>query len=339
MPVMKCSNGEYKIGNDGDCRYSTKEKAEKAQQAYYASKNESVEEGDVHEGRWPTGPDWLAEYWDFLDRIELFTPGDVEDATNHFLSKNPEARKATDEIEQAMQEKIQEFEDEDLELNEDRRRPINTENYNIFYQQMLGDLINSSPSYKDLIYKELWPLVKGGDINKPRPNIFTKRDFGSFEASMIRNFRDPSYNYFTELVKELWQAIQSNKNNNITEDSAEETKDTVSMDHSFLLRILELMREYEGMDDVLLHKVADRIIEKGDTVTMDDYDDIVQDLDPEKAGYSSKYGNDEMEEEVLKSPQDWDDGDRGPVTDDPEHQGKRELDELDMLLRWSGQKR
>jgi hypothetical protein len=164
---------------------------------------------------------------------------------------------------------------------------------------------------------------------------FDTRSFGHFEQSMIRAFRNPSSNKFDELVRELWHLIQGNKSLN----EAEGDDDTVSMDHSFLLRILELMREYEGMDDVLLHKVADRIIDKGDTVTMDDYDDIVQDLDPEKAGYSSKYGNDEMEEEVLKNPQDWDDGDRGPVTDDPEHRGKRELDELDMLLRWSGQRK
>lgn len=332
MPVMKCSTGEWKIGRDGDCRYSTKEKAEAAQQAYYASKNESVEESDVIESRWQTGPDWVAEYWDFLDRIELFTPGDVEDVTDYFLSKNPGARKMVDDIQQAMQEKMEEF--EDPQLNEARRRPTNTENYQIFYEQMLLTLINTSPSYKDLVYKELWPLVKGGKIDKPRPKIKTD-NWLNFKTSMIINFRDPSRGYFREMVGELWQAIQSNKNNNITEDSEEKTDDTVSMDHSFLLRILELMREYEDMDDVLLHKVADRIIEKDGTITMDDYKDVVQDLDPEKAGYGSDNG---VEEEVLKSPQDWDDGDKGPVMDEPDHRGKRELDELDMLLRWSGQR-
>lgn len=40
MPVMKCSNGKWKIGRDGDCKYTTKEDAEKAQEAYYAQKNE-----------------------------------------------------------------------------------------------------------------------------------------------------------------------------------------------------------------------------------------------------------------------------------------------------------
>ena len=37
MPVKKCSNGKYRIGS-GDCMYTTKEKAERAQQAYYAQK-------------------------------------------------------------------------------------------------------------------------------------------------------------------------------------------------------------------------------------------------------------------------------------------------------------
>jgi len=36
MPVRKCSNGKYRIG-EGKCMYKTKASAEKAQQAYKAS--------------------------------------------------------------------------------------------------------------------------------------------------------------------------------------------------------------------------------------------------------------------------------------------------------------
>jgi hypothetical protein len=241
MPVMKCSTGEWKIGNDGDCRYSTKEDAEAAQQAYYASKNESVElDEEVRPRTGGVYSSWVEAYYEAVQNYMPDTEEELRKFTSWWLHKNGGgARMHEDRIRAEMEEMIQNMQSEVTE----------------------------------------------------------------------------------------------------SEGDEQEGNDVISMDHSFLLRILELMREYEGMDDVLLHKVADRIIEKGDTVTMDDYDDIVQDLDPEKAGYSSKYGNDEMEEEVLKSPQDWDDGDRGPVTDDPEHQGKRELDELDMLLRWSGQKR
>ena len=37
MPVRKCSNGKYRIGS-GDCMYTSREKAERAQKAYYAQK-------------------------------------------------------------------------------------------------------------------------------------------------------------------------------------------------------------------------------------------------------------------------------------------------------------
>ena len=37
MPVRKCSNGKYRIGS-GDCVYTSREKAERAQQAYHAQK-------------------------------------------------------------------------------------------------------------------------------------------------------------------------------------------------------------------------------------------------------------------------------------------------------------
>ena len=37
MPVRKCSNGKYRIG-DGDCIYKTKSSAEKAYAGYRASK-------------------------------------------------------------------------------------------------------------------------------------------------------------------------------------------------------------------------------------------------------------------------------------------------------------
>lgn len=36
MPCLKCSNGKYKMGEDGNCKYSSKENCEKAQQAYHA---------------------------------------------------------------------------------------------------------------------------------------------------------------------------------------------------------------------------------------------------------------------------------------------------------------
>ncbi len=39
MPVKKCSNGKYKIGENGKCMYDSKEKAEKAYKAYLAKKH------------------------------------------------------------------------------------------------------------------------------------------------------------------------------------------------------------------------------------------------------------------------------------------------------------
>lgn len=40
MPVKKCSNSKYRIG-DGECKYETKEDAEKAYKAYLAKKYSS----------------------------------------------------------------------------------------------------------------------------------------------------------------------------------------------------------------------------------------------------------------------------------------------------------
>lgn len=39
MPVKKCDNGKYKIG-DGKCMYKSKESADKAYKAYLAKKND-----------------------------------------------------------------------------------------------------------------------------------------------------------------------------------------------------------------------------------------------------------------------------------------------------------
>lgn len=39
MPVKKCSNGKYQIG-DGPCMYTSKEAAEKAYAAYRAKKHD-----------------------------------------------------------------------------------------------------------------------------------------------------------------------------------------------------------------------------------------------------------------------------------------------------------
>lgn len=39
MPVIKCSNGKWKIGK-GKCMYTSKEKAERAYKAYLAKKGE-----------------------------------------------------------------------------------------------------------------------------------------------------------------------------------------------------------------------------------------------------------------------------------------------------------
>jgi hypothetical protein len=38
MPVKKCSNGKWKIGDDGKCMYPTKEAAEKAYSGYLKKK-------------------------------------------------------------------------------------------------------------------------------------------------------------------------------------------------------------------------------------------------------------------------------------------------------------
>lgn len=42
MPVHKCSNGKWRIG-EGECKYDSKEKAEKAYRAYLAQKNKKNE--------------------------------------------------------------------------------------------------------------------------------------------------------------------------------------------------------------------------------------------------------------------------------------------------------
>jgi len=42
MPVYKCSNGKYRIG-DGKCMYQTKATADKAYKAYLAQKNKKKE--------------------------------------------------------------------------------------------------------------------------------------------------------------------------------------------------------------------------------------------------------------------------------------------------------
>lgn len=44
MPVMKCANGKWKLGKNGKCSYTSKKKAEKAQVAYHAQQNETVNE-------------------------------------------------------------------------------------------------------------------------------------------------------------------------------------------------------------------------------------------------------------------------------------------------------
>ncbi len=46
MPVEKCSNGKWRIGN-GPCMYTTKEKAEKAYQAYLAKQAEEREKNNA----------------------------------------------------------------------------------------------------------------------------------------------------------------------------------------------------------------------------------------------------------------------------------------------------
>lgn len=43
MPVHKCSNGKYRIG-EGKCMYDSKEKAEKAYKAYLAQKHDNKNE-------------------------------------------------------------------------------------------------------------------------------------------------------------------------------------------------------------------------------------------------------------------------------------------------------
>ena len=43
MPVHKCSNGKWRIG-EGDCVYDTKEDAEKAYKAYLAEKHSNEED-------------------------------------------------------------------------------------------------------------------------------------------------------------------------------------------------------------------------------------------------------------------------------------------------------
>lgn len=54
--------------------------------------------------------------------------------------------------------------------------------------------------------------------------------------------------------------------------------DTVTMDVPLLLRMLEYARE-DAQDDMDLHDITDRLVElglNGETLTMDDYETIVQ---------------------------------------------------------------
>lgn len=47
MPVAKCPNGKYRIG-DGPCMYMSKAKAEKAYAAYRAKKHDKGRKKIVH---------------------------------------------------------------------------------------------------------------------------------------------------------------------------------------------------------------------------------------------------------------------------------------------------
>lgn len=51
MPVKKCSNGKWKIGN-GKCMYTSSEKAQRAYRAYLA-KNPGADEAEVLENGLP----------------------------------------------------------------------------------------------------------------------------------------------------------------------------------------------------------------------------------------------------------------------------------------------
>ena len=44
MPVLKCPNGKYRIGN-GPCMYTSKAKADKAYRAYLAKKGSGKKRG------------------------------------------------------------------------------------------------------------------------------------------------------------------------------------------------------------------------------------------------------------------------------------------------------
>lgn len=48
MPVQRCINGKYRIGN-GECIYSTKDDAEKAYRAYLAKKYAEEIDGSKNE--------------------------------------------------------------------------------------------------------------------------------------------------------------------------------------------------------------------------------------------------------------------------------------------------
>ena len=46
MPVFKCSNGKWRMGQNGDCVFDTKEQAEKAEIAYYIRRREQRESNE-----------------------------------------------------------------------------------------------------------------------------------------------------------------------------------------------------------------------------------------------------------------------------------------------------
>ena len=39
MPCVKCKNGKWRIGKEGDCFYKTKKSCEEALSAYYANRS------------------------------------------------------------------------------------------------------------------------------------------------------------------------------------------------------------------------------------------------------------------------------------------------------------
>ncbi|CAB4222683.1 hypothetical protein UFOVP1655_180 [uncultured Caudovirales phage] len=87
----------------------------------------------------------------------------------------------------------------------------------------------------------------------------------------------------------------------VSEGLDEENKlDVISMDVPLLIRLMEYAKE-DAKSDMDLHKVAERLTSlsaSGDTLSMEDYDQIVSSIKEAVGGFGSSYSKSEKEAEI-----------------------------------------